>query len=581
MTSFDKFPEIRVSNSREGTWEGYDAIVQEIINKKNAIGKEKVIVAIDCYPGVYIDELTRHLIKPLQATQEVFMDDVYYSSEKVTEMIQYHLTDDRVFGIFSKHKLSDFFDMEKVENARKSIASMEAGLVVVYGVGASLMTEADILIYADLTRWEIQQRFQRGMPNWKADNPDEDVLRKVKRSYFIEWPVADKHKKRLFDAVDYWLDTNLPEQPKLVNKESYLQGLKQVVSQPFRLVPYFAPGVWGGEWMREKFDLDPNEVNFAWSFNGVPAENSIYLKYGQTKVEIPANNVVFRHPVELLGTKVFGRFGKEFPIRFNFLDTVQGQNLSLQVHPVVDYVQETFGAAYTQDESYYVMHAEEDAVVYLGLKEGIDKEEMIEDLKKAEKGLIHFDAEKYVNKFPIKKHDHYSIPGGTVHSQGRNSVVLEISSTPNIYTFKLWDWGRVDLDGKPRPVHLEHGINSIQWDRTTEWVKENLNNPFELIAEGEGWKEEKTGLHDLEFIETRRHWFSEKVHHQTHDSVNVFNLVEGEEAIVESINGEFEPFVVHYAETFIIPEQVKEYTIRPYGKSEGKTIATIKAFVRV
>jgi len=87
-------------------------------------------------------------------------------------------------------------------------------------------------------------------------------------------------------------------------------------------------------------------------------------------------------------------------------------------------------------------------------------------------------------------------------------------------------------------------------------------------------------LHEREFIETRRHWFTKRVTHHTNGSVNVLNLVEGKEAIVESPTNAFEPFVVHYAETFIIPEAVKEYTIRPYGKSEGKECATIKAFVR-
>ena len=110
----------------------------------------------------------------------------------------------------------------------------------------------------------------------------------------------------------------------------------------------------------------------------------------------------------------------------------------------------------------------------------------------------------------------------------------------------------------------KYSLESIQWTRDENWVKEHLSSPNQLIAEGEGWYEEKTGLHELEFIETRRHWFSKIVYHETHDSVNVLNLVEGEEAIVESINGEFEPFVVHYAETFIIPEHLKEYSIRPY-----------------
>ena len=111
-------------------------------------------------------------------------------------------------------------------------------------------------------------------------------------------------------------------------------------------------------------------------------------------------------------------------------------------------------------------------------------------------------------------------------------------------------------------------------------MKENLIGQTDMIEEGAGYREERTGLHEREFIVTRRHWFSSKVCHKTMGSVNVLNLVEGREAIVESPQGKFPPFVVHYAETFIIPEQVKEYTIRPYGESEGKELATIKAYVR-
>ena len=70
------------------------------------------------------------------------------------------------------------------------------------------------------------------------------------------------------------------------------------------------------------------------------------------------------------------------------------------------------------------------------------------------------------------------------------------------------------------------------------------------------------------------------VHHSTEGSVNVFNLVDGEEAVVESPSGAFKPFVVHYAETFIIPASVGEYTIAPYGRSEGREFMTIKAYVR-
>ena len=281
-----------------------------------------------------------------------------------------------------------------------------------------------------------------------------------------------------------------------------------------------------------------------------------------------------------MGSAVQARFGDEFPIRFDFLDTMGGGNLSLQVHPTTEYIQEKFGMHYTQDESYYLLDAGDDACVYLGFKHNISSKEMIRNLNKAQQDGIFFDAEKYVEKWPAKKHDHVLIPAGTIHCSGANSMVLEISATPYIFTFKLWDWGRMGLDGKPRPINIEHGQAVMNWNLTKDWVKNELINAVQKIDEGEGWIEERTGLHEREFIETRRHWFTQKVNHHTNGSVNVLNLVEGKEALVESPANAFEPFIVHYAETFIIPEAVKEYTIRPHGASEEKQCATIKAFVR-
>ena len=159
-------------------------------------------------------------------------------------------------------------------------------------------------------------------------------------------------------------------------------------------------------------------------------------------------------------------------------------------------------------------------------------------------------------------------------------MILEISATPYIFTFKLWDWGRLGLDGQPRPINIDRGLANIRWERDAQFVAEHLANPVEALASGDGWREERTGLHEKEFIETRRHWFTGKVPHHTEGGVNVINLVEGREAIVESPDGAFDPYVVHYAETFIVPAAVGAYTIRPYGESEGSECATLKAFVR-
>ena len=364
----------------------------------------------------------------------------------------------------------------------------------------------------------------------------------------------------------------------MITSEVFHRGLLKAAHQPFRVVPFFDPGPWGGQWMKEVCDLPPDKPNYAWCFDCVPEENSLLLGLGDTRIEMPSLNLVFQHPVELLGDRVHARFGAEFPIRFDFLDTMAGGNLSLQVHPLTEYIQDNFAIPYTQDESYYILDAKDDATVYLGVKEGTEPKEMISALHKAQEGTEPFNDDKFINKWPAKKHDHFLIPAGTVHCSGSNAMVLEISATPYIFTFKLWDWGRLGLDGRPRPIHIDHGAENIQWNRTTQWVKENLVNRIEPVAEGAGWKEERTGLHEREFIETRRHWFSQPVPHKTNGGVNVLNLVEGREAVVESPTNAFEPFVVHYAETFIIPASVGDYTIRPLNND--KPMGTVKAYVR-
>jgi len=569
-SKYDRFPEIKINGT---VWNGYQAIVSEIKKQKASI------IAIECYPGVDYQEIEEHLIRPLKPKQIIKSDDFALNSESLDKMLSPYLTEDRVFGYMSSFEIEDFYEDSSLSKINRLIKANN-NLTIVYGFGASLCENYDMLIYLDMTRFEIQQRFRNHkLANWKCDNYMEDNLKKYKRGFFVEWRVADRLKERLLRKINYYLDINTKEKPKMIDKDTLLNGCLQTSLQPFRLVPYFDPGVWGGQWLKEVCNLDPNIENYAWSFDGVPEENSIYFNIDGTRVEIPAQNVVLMEALNLLGKSNLERFGAEFPIRFDLLDTMDGQNLSLQVHPLTDYIRSQFGMKYTQDESYYLLDAKEDALVYLGVKENINHTEFIEALKLAQKNNV-FEDEKYINRFPVKKHDHISIPSGTIHCSGTNSMVLEISATPYIFTFKLWDWNRLGLDGLPRPIHIEHGKESIQYQRDESWVRKNLLNKVELIEEEEGIKEEKTGLHENQFLETRRHWFNKPVLHDTLGTVNVLNLVEGVEAIVESPTNKFPPLIVHFAETFIIPASVGQYTIRPYGESVGKTCATIKAYVR-
>lgn len=576
MAKYDLYPEIKV-NQYSGAWRGYPRIVEEI--KKN-IRKEKTIIAVESYIGVHNEEIKTNLVDALQPELEIFADDLAFDGDVITEMVKRNLTDDRVFGVMSHQTLDEFYDKGSLYQAGTQIEQAK-GLVVIYGTGASLIAEPDILIYADLARWECQCRYRAGGTNWKVSNEEEDPLKKNKRGYFFEWRICDRLKDKLYPKIDFLLDTNVPDDPKMISGDDYRYGLSQAVEQPFRLVPYFDASVWGGQWMKEKFQLDPDADNFGWAFDGVPEENSLYLRYGDVRVEVPALNLVHQFPNELLGPRVHSRFGKEFPIRFDFLDTMEGGNLSLQVHPLTEYIQDKFGMHYTQDESYYILDAGEDAAVYLGVKDNIKLNDIVKDLKKAqEKSEYRFPDEKYVNRFPAKKHDHFLIPAGTVHCGGSNVVVLEISATPYIFTFKLWDWGRIGLDGRPRPVHIEHGKENILLERSTEWVKENLINQIQDISENSVHKEERTGLHELEFIETRRHWLKETIELETKGSVNVLNLIEGDAALVESTDGSFEPYEVHYGETFMIPAKLGKYKITPLENETETFLGIIQAYVR-
>ena len=578
QSNYDKAPAVAVSADANECASGWAEILPRI---RAAVRAGRFVLCVECYPGACVSEIHRALEEGLHPAITVMAEECFHPREVLDRMLAECLTDDPVFGCMNPPELDQFLDPARTARARHALHGA-SGLVLVIGAAASLVAgEWDLLLYAGMARWEIQKRYRAGeIGNLGAGNRNDTPQAKYKRGYFVDWRAADSRKRQLYDRIDFLLDANQPAEPKMISGAVFRRALEQVVLRPFRVVPYFDPGPWGGEWMRRTFDLPAEAPNFAWCFDCVPEENSLLLAFGCRRLEVPAIDLVFRHPQELLGRAVHERFGAEFPIRFDLLDTVGGGNLSLQVHPLAAYIRDTFGMPYTQDESYYLLDAEPGAVVYLGLKEDVDRDRMAAELRRAQETAdAPFAAGEYVNAWPARKHDHFLIPAGTIHCSGRNSMVLEISATPYIFTFKLWDWGRLGLNGEPRPIHLGHGLRNIQWDRATGWVRRELINRTEPLAAGEGWREERTGLHALEFIETRRHWFTTPVPHDTRGTVNVLNLVQGDEAVVESPSGAFEPFPVHYAETFVVPAAVGPYTIRP-ARPAAEPLATIKAFVR-
>jgi len=584
LSNYDRQPVIAVPGTTGQAWSGWDVVGDELrrvlANSARDSSGERVVLAVECSTGLLPDvrERLRHVLAP-----DTWIDtaDALLPAAEIDRVAAPWLGgDDPIFGFLTDATIDAFLDPGRVADIRARVAALR-GSVVVFGTGAVRCCAPDVFVYADMPRWEGQLRQRRGrVTNLGVQNAGEKASLQYKRAYFVDWRIVDRLKRESLRRWDYLLDSTIEGRPRLVTGEAVRRGLDLAAHRPFRLVPLFDPAPWGGQWMKDVCGLDPAVPNYGWCFDCVPEENSLLLSFDGVRVEMSALNLVFFRPEALLGADVFRRFGAEFPIRFDFLDTMGGGHLSLQVHPLTAYIRERFGIAYTQDESYYLMDAGPDASVFLGLREDVNPQAMLAELEAAQHGGPSFHADRHVARWPARRHDHFLIPAGTIHGSGANAMVLEVSATPYIFTFKLWDWDRPGLDGLPRPINLAHGAANIQWDRRETWVREQLVNRVEPVASGVGWREERTGLHELEFIETRRHSVTGTAPHDTRGTVHVLNLVQGDEAVVESPDRAFDPFVVHYAETFVVPASVGRYTVRPHGPAAGTECATLQASVR-
>lgn len=579
LSAYNLYPAIRVSADASAVSSGWDAIARRLGRAASATGRKRVTLVVECYYGVNEAEVLTALSSRLRPALTLAATDTLLPPAEVERLVAPHLGNDPVFGRMNDLELGQFFSPAALAAARASVALIATGLILVVGCGARLIAQEDLLVFADLSRREAQLRQRRDeTANLGATNRTDSAAQKYKRAFFIDWRVCDRWKQPLIAHWDFVLDTHDAARPKLIEGDVIRHALRATVRQPFRVAPYFDPAPWGGQWLRERFGLNGATPNYGWGFDCVPEENSLLLDIAGERIELPALDLVYDQPRALLGEAVYHRFGAEFPIRFDLLDTMGGGNLSFQVHPTAAYIREAFGMPYTQDESYYLLDAAPDASVYLGLREKVSTPEMLGALQRAHQGGEPFAADRFANRWPAKRHDHFLIPAGTVHCSGRNALVLEISATPYIFTFKLWDWGRLGLDGRPRPIHLDHGTANIAWERDTRWTQQHLIGRVQEVARGPGWVEERTGLHESQFIETRRHWFSSPVQHDTNGGVNVLNLVAGDAAVIDSPDGAFAPFPVHYAETFIVPAAVGPYRITPAATEQR--CATIKAYVR-
>lgn len=220
---------------------------------------------------------------------------------------------------------------------------------------------------------------------------------------------------------------------------------------PLLFEPIFKSKVWGGTKLREVLQKDVQGViGESWEISGV-AENISLVQNGPFK-GVTITSLLSNYKEDLVGKRVYDRFGMQFPLLFKFIDA--SKDLSIQVHPN-DTIAQSRHNSFGKTEMWYVVHADKEARLILGFKEGISKEDY---LRAIEEGTV----ESIMREVSVKKGDAFFLKPGTVHAIGGGIVLAEIQQSSDI-TYRIYDWNRPDTDGKFRELHIEEALDVMDF----------------------------------------------------------------------------------------------------------------------
>lgn len=540
-------------------------------------GAERIV--IDGYEGVLWEMLIPRLVGALERTgrsvRAIPVADALKSEPEIDELIAPFMGEsDSIFGRMTTLQLVDFFDRRKLN----AIApDTDADMHILYGCGAALAGWEGALVYVDLPKNELQFRMAAGAAFNLGTTRRADSRESYKRCYFVDWPVLDAHKGALIPRIDWIIDEQRIDTWTFMSGDSLRRGLEEMCRSSFRVRPWFAPGVWGGTYLRDHIDgLNREAPNLAWSYELMALENGILFRHDGLLLEVSFSMLMSYGYRAILG-HCAEDFGEDFPIRFDFLDTMGGDNLSIQCHPRPEYIRSRFGKPYTQDETYYILRAAPEAHVYLGFQEGVERERFTGALEESQRTGLPLDIGDYVRRFQAHQHELFLIPNGTIHASGAGNLVLEISSAPYIFTFKMYDWVRPDIDGRPRPINIEHGLKNVRFDRAGEVVDRTLISRPVVLAQTEEYTQEHLPTHPDHFYDVHRFRLRDgaKLAVETQNRCHVWMIVEGRDVELAVEGGRTARY--NYLETFIVPAAAGRYELR---NASGGDLLLVKAFVK-
>ena len=486
-----------------------------------------------------------------------------------------------LYGKVYKGGYQGLMDETRTEAFKKAVtASRQAGKIsVVYGYG-SLIPELrelyDVKVFFDLTPMKSMLRIRRGeYSNLGKERPG-IINRTIRRCYYCDFECAVRNRHELWEnnVPDWYVLDNDPQNLQLMPFGTFSDICAQLVKYPFRAKPCYLEGVWGGSYMKKLRNLPDAMRNAAWVFDFIPMEVSVVVEAGDEKLDINYCSFVHKEGVNLMGEDCVKKFEGYFPIRFNWDDSYHSTgNMSIQCHSGGEYNVKNYNEFGRQDESYYVVVTGHDAKTFIGFRDDADIPQFFRDIEAADTEHKPCDYMKYVSYEESKPGLQVMLPAGTIHSSGRNQVILEIGSlTIGSYTYKMYDYLRLDFDGKQRPIHTRLGEENVRQDRRYSVIHDPESPEYivqkpRLAASGEGWEEYILGENPQVYFSLRRLEFEKKCEQDTGGKLfHVLTLVDGDAVRVRSVRHPERYFDLQFMDIVCVPADMGRYVIENLGR---------------
>jgi len=318
-----------------------------------------------------------------------------------------------------------------------------------------------------------------------------------------------------------------------------------MIDYPLKFTPILKEKIWGGEKLHQILGKSSKNKNIgeSWEISDVDEDISIvangYLK-GKTLKKLIAT---FKG--DLLGDKVYEKFGENFPLLIKYIDAKEA--LSIQLHPNDDLAKQRHNS-FGKTEMWYVMQSDKNANLIVGFKNEISKSEYISHLEnKTLTEILHIDL--------VNEGDAYFIPTGRVHAIGAGVLLAEIQQTSDV-TYRIYDWDRQDAAGNFRELHTDNAIDALDLSAQVSYKTDysiQLNKNSNII--------------DCQYFTTNILLIDKKItmDNTNKDSFVIYMCVQGKGVQIKSDNFEEN---LYYGSSVLIPAKLKKFELIPLGKSK-------------